>query len=91
MKKERDKLFSIDGVEVDSNIVGFCEGIDGKKIIIYTTADNEKELLASYYTLKDNIFSLEEITSDKEWDNLEKQINELVEKFRSDQKNKKSN
>ena len=79
--EKRDKLKLTDGNEIDCNIVGFYEGLYGKRIIIYTTADNEKELLASYCTLKENVFTLEEIDNEEEWVNLEKSFKELEEKL----------
>ena len=84
--KERDKLMSIDGTETNCNIVGFCKGLHGKNIVIYTTSDNVKELLASYYNLKQDTFELEEIKNEDEWEYLEKEINSLVEKIKKDKK-----
>ena len=80
--KKRDKLFTKLGIEVDCNIIGFMEGIYGKKIVIYTTSDNESELLASYYKLKDEKVVLSEIQSDEEWDNIEKQFKEIENKLK---------
>lgn len=80
--KKRDKLFTKLGIEVDCNIIGFMEGIFGKKIIIYTTSNNESELLASYYELKDKKIVLNEIQSDEEWNNIEKQFKEMENKLK---------
>lgn len=80
--KEQDKLISINGEESNCKIVGFCEGVYGKKIIIYTTSDNEKDLLASYYNLKEDTFYLEEIKNEEEWEYLEKEVNSLIEKYK---------
>lgn len=82
MVKKRDKLTMNNGIENDCNIVGFITGLYGKEIIIYTTADNEKELLASYYTLNETNFILEEIINDEEWDNLEKEFKKLEEELK---------
>ena len=85
--KKRDKLITKNGIEIDCNIVGFVEGISGKTIVVYTTSDNEKELLASYYNLDGNKFRLEEIENDKEWDVLEKRFEKLLEEFNKNRKN----
>lgn len=84
---KRDKLTTKNGQVIDCNIVGFVDGIDGRKIIVYTTADNERELLASYYNLDGNKFRLEEIENDKEWDILEKRFEKLLEEFNKNRKN----
>ena len=84
---KRDKMFTKSGTKLDCNIVGFMDGLNGGKIIIYTTFDNETELLASYYALKGNKIILSEIESDDEWDNIEKQFKELEETL----KNRKNN
>ena len=84
--KKRDKLIAKNGIEIDCNIVGFVEGISGKTIVVYTTADNEKELLASYYNLNGNKFILEEIKSEEEWDVLERRFDKIIEEFKHDKK-----
>ena len=86
---KRDKMVTKSGTEIDCNIVGFMDGLNGGKIIIYTTFDNEKELLASYYALKGNKIILSEIKNDDEWDNIEKQFKELEETLKN--KNNSSN
>lgn len=83
---KKDKLTTKQGEEIDCNIVGFVEGIFGKTIVVYTTTDNEKEFLASYYNLNGNKFILEEIQNDEEWDALEKKFDKIKEEF-----NKKTN
>ena len=83
---KRDKLTTKTGQEIDCNIVGFIDGINGKKIIIYTTADKERELLASYYNLDEKQFLLEEITSDEEWSYLEKEFNRIEKKLKNNKK-----
>ena len=84
---KRDKLTSKTGQEIDCNIVGLVEGISGKTIVVYTTADNEKELLASYYNLDGNKFMLEDIQSEEEWDALERRFDKIVEEFRRGKEN----
>jgi len=81
--KKRDKLTTNNGLEIDCNIVGFLEGIYGKKIVIYTTADNERELLASYYSIEGKKFYLTEIENDEEWNNIEKTVKQLEEQFKN--------
>lgn len=83
---KRDKLTTKTGQEIDCNIVGFIDGIDGRKIIIYTTADNERELMASYYNLDENLFFLDEINSDEEWDYLEKEFDRIEKKLKNNKK-----
>ena len=83
---KRDKLFTKNGEEIDCNMVGLVEGISGKTIVVYTTSDNEKELLASYYNLDGNKFILEEIKSEEEWDALEKRFDKIIEEFKSNKK-----
>ena len=85
--EKRDKLVTKNGLEIDCNIVGFFEGIHGRQIIVYTTADNEHELLASYFNFDENKYVLEEIQNDEEWNNLEKQIKTIEEEFRNNKKN----
>jgi len=85
--KKRDKLFTKDGIEIECNMVGLVEGISGRTIVVYTTADNEKEFLASYYNLDGNKFILEEITSEEEWDTLEKRFDRIIDEFRNNRKN----
>jgi len=68
-------------------MVGLVEGISGRTIVVYTTADNEKEFLASYYNLDGNKFILEEITSEEEWDTLEKRFDRIIDEFRNNRKN----
>jgi len=85
--KKRDKLFTKDGIEIECNMVGLVEGISGRTIVVYTTADNEKEFLASYYNLDGNKFILEEITSEEEWDTLEKRFERIIDEFRNNKKN----
>lgn len=84
---KRDKLTTKIGQEIDCNIVGLVEGIYGKTIVVYTTADNEKELLASYYNLDGNKFMLEDIQSEEEWDALEGRFDKIVEEFRRGKEN----
>lgn len=84
--KKRDKLTTQNGLEIDCNIVGFIEGLYGKRIVVYTTADNEKELLSSYYNLDGKKFTLEEIQNDEEWDNLEKEFKRIEEEFKNNKK-----
>ena len=79
---KRDELTTKTGQEIDCNIVGFIDGIYNKKIIIYTTSDNERELLASYYNLDKNQFLLEEIRDDVEWDYLEKEFNKIIDNLK---------
>ena len=84
---KRDKMVTKSGTEIDCNIVGFMDGLNGGKIIIYTTFDNEKELLASYYALKGNKIILSEIKNDDEWDNIENALqNDKLWYFLSKQK-----
>lgn len=85
--KKRDKLFTKNGEEIECNMVGLVEGISGRTIVVYTTADNEKEFLASYYNLDGNKFILEEITSEEEWDTLEKRFERIIDEFRNNKKN----
>jgi len=85
--KKRDKLFTKNGEEIECNMVGLVEGISGRTIVVYTTADNEKEFLASYYNLDGNKFILEEITSEEEWDTLEKRFDRIIDEFRNNRKN----
>ena len=81
--KKRDKLTTSTGLEIDCNIVGFLEGICGKKIVIYTTTDNEREMLASYYSIEGEKFYLTEIENDEEWNNIEKTFKQLEEQFKN--------
>lgn len=85
--EKRDKLVTKNGLEIDCNIVGFFEGLYGRQIIVYTTADNEHELLASYFNFDENKYVLEEIQNDEEWNNLERQIKTIEEEFRNNKKN----
>jgi len=84
----RDKLITKEGKYIDSNIVGFVKGIYGKDIIIYTTLDNEKELLASYYILNGSNFKLEQIENDDEWINLEMELKNIEEQLKKHKINK---
>ena len=80
--EKRDKLFTKTREEIDCNIIGFIDGISGNKIVIYSTYDNEKELLASYFNLEDNKLTLSEIESDEEWNNIEKEFKKLENKLK---------
>lgn len=86
--EKRDKLTTTNGQVIDCNIIAFLDGLYGKKIIVYTTFDNEMELLASYYTLNGDKFLLEEIQNDEEWNNLEIEFKKIEMEFRN---NRKSN
>jgi len=83
---KRDKLTTKTGQQIDCNIVGLVEGIFGKTIVVYTTADNEMELLASYYNLDGNKFILEEIKSEEEWNYLEKEFKRIEKEFKNNKK-----
>ena len=85
--EKRDKLATNSGQVIDCNIVGFTEGLYGKKIIIYTTSDNEMELLASYYNENGKQFLLEEIQSDEEWYNLEKEFDKVIKEIKDNKSN----
>lgn len=80
--EKRDKLFTKTREEIDCNIIGFIDGISGNKIVIYSTYDNEKELLASYFNLEDNKLVLSEIKSNEEWNNIEKEFKKLENKLK---------
>lgn len=85
--KKMDKLITKTGQEVGCNIVGFIDGLYGKKIIIYTTIDNESELLASYYNLEGEKFILSEIVDDEEWYNIENEFKLIKEEMKTQKNN----
>lgn len=80
--EKRNKVYTRDGLKLNCNVIMFLKGKYGKEIIVYTVSDNDDELLASYYSINNEKITLNEITDDKEWENIEKTFNELHNKFK---------
>lgn len=63
------------GIKVDCDVIGMFVH-DNKNFIIYTDnmVDNEKEVFASLYKLDGNNMILLPITSDSDWDLVDKYL-----------------
>lgn len=64
------------GIKVDCDVIGMFVH-DNKNFIIYTDnnmVDNEKEVFASLYKLDGNSMILLPITSDSDWDLVDKYL-----------------
>lgn len=79
MENNKLKVTIEDGSEVTVNVLDIIDSIEFKKtFIIYTVNDNEESIFASILNEKEETFSLDTITDNKEIEYINSEIDRVV-------------
>lgn len=79
MEDNKLKVTIEDGSEVTVNVLDIIDSIEFKKtFIIYTVNDNEESIFASILNEKEETFSLDTITDNKEIEYINSEIDRVV-------------
>ncbi len=80
---ETIKVIDVDGTQLEVELISVFENHDNK-YLVYTKGERQKSgnliLYITRLTIKDDVYCLENITDDKEWDEVKKLMSRIINK-----------
>ncbi len=80
---ETIKVIDVDGTQLEVELISVFEN-HNNKYLVYTKGERQKSgnliLYITRLTIKDDVYCLENITDDKEWDEVKKLMSRIINK-----------
>lgn len=80
---ETIKVIDVDGTQLEVELISVFENHDNK-YLVYTKGERQKSgnliLYITRLAIKDDVYCLENITDDKEWDEVKKLMSRIINK-----------